>query len=223
MSPSFRHILATLLTPKRILILSGMAIICLVVLIVARQYIELTPQGLRTFLAPFGWWGGLILVGLIIAVLVVPVIPATILQVGAGVVFGPWVGFGLTLLADGIGALVGFWLARYWGKAVIRTKLSVAEQVAFDDLCQRITPIQMVILRLLPGPAYTVVSFAAGCSEMVWWRYVSFSLLGVVPALAMLTLAGDLSTSNPWLAIGIGIVFVFIMLGLSRFVPKTSG
>jgi len=218
MSQSFRHIITTLLTPKRIIMLGGLAVVFVVFILVARQYIELTPQGLRALLIPFGWWGGVILVGLIAAVLVVPIIPATILQVGAGVIFGPWVGFGLTLLADGIGALIGFGVARRWGKAVIRTKLSADEQVAFDALCQRITPMQMVVLRMLPGPAYTVISFAAGCSAMEWWRYVFFSLLGVVPALAMLTIAGDLSTSNPWLAAGVGVVFVVVMIGLSRLV-----
>jgi uncharacterized membrane protein YdjX (TVP38/TMEM64 family) len=218
MSQSFRHIITTLLTPKRIIMLGGLAVVFVVFILVARQYIELTPQGLRALLIPFGWWGGVILVGLIAAVLVVPIIPATILQVGAGVIFGPWLGFGLTLLADGIGALIGFGVARRWGKAVIRTKLSADEQVAFDALCQRITPMQMVVLRMLPGPAYTVVSFAAGCSAMEWWRYVFFSLLGVVPALAMLTIAGDLSTSNPWLAAGVGVVFVVVMIGLSRLV-----
>jgi len=218
MNQSFRQIITTLLTPKRIMMLGGLAVVCVLFIIIARQYIELTPQGLRALLVPFGWWGGVILVGLIAAVLVIPIIPATILQVGAGVVFGPWVGFGLTLLADGIGALIGFGVARQWGKAVIRTKLSTDEQVAFDALCQRITPIQMIVLRILPGPAYTVVSFAAGCSTMEWWRYVFFSVLGVVPALAMLTIAGDLSTSNPWLAAGVGVVFVVMMIGLSRLV-----
>jgi uncharacterized membrane protein YdjX (TVP38/TMEM64 family) len=53
---------------------------------------------------------------------------------------------------------------------------------------------------------------------MEWWRYVFFSVLGVVPALAMLTIAGDLSTSNPWLAAGVGVVFVVMMIGLSRLV-----
>lgn len=216
MSQSFSQIITTLLTPKRILMLGGFGLGMVVVLLIARQYIELTPQGLRSLLLPFGWWGGVILVGFIAAVLVVPIIPATILQVGAGVIFGPWVGFGLTVVADGIGALIGFGMARRWGKAVIRTKLGVDEQVAFDALCQRITPMQIIVLRILPGPAYTVVSFAAGCSTMEWWRYVFFSVLGVVPALAMLTIAGDLSTSNPWLAAGVGVTFVVVMIGLSR-------
>ena len=220
MSQSFRQIITTLLTPMRIIVLASVAVVGVVFIIVARQYVELTPQGLRALLQPFGWWGGVILVGFIAAVLVVPIIPATILQVGAGVIFGPWFGFGLTLLADGIGAFIGFGLARRWGKAVIRTKLNADEQVAFDELCQRITPIQIIVLRILPGPAYTVVSFAAGCSTMEWWRYLFFSVLGVVPALAMLTIAGDLSTSNPWLAAGVGVLFVVVMLGLSWLMRK---
>ncbi len=222
MNQSLRQILTTLLTPKRIITLVILVISALVFIIIARHYIEITPHGLRMLLLPFGWWGMMILIGLIATVLVVPVVPATILQVAAGVVFGPWVGFGVTMLGDGIGALIGFFVARRWGKGVIRTRLNAAEQHAFDELCQRITPIQLMVLRILPGPAYTVVSFAAGCSDIVWWRYLLFSLLGVVPALAMLTVAGDLSTSNPGLAVVVGIVFVVVMVGLSRVSRKKA-
>lgn len=220
MNQSFRQIMTTLLTPKRIFMLIVLAGCAIGVIVIARQYIEITPHGLRTLLQPLGWWGALLLTALIAVVLVVPVVPATILQVGAGIVFGPWVGFTLTMIADGIGALIGFGIARRWGKAVIRTTLTTTEQVAFDELCHRITPIQLVILRILPGPAYTIVSFAAGCSDINWWRYLLFSLLGVVPALAMLTLAGDLSTHNPWLAAVVGTVFVVVMVLLNRFSQK---
>lgn len=222
MNQSWRSILTTLLTPKRVLFIGAFGIIALGIIVFARQYIELTPTGLRTFLMPFGWWGGALLVGVIAATLVVPILPATILQVGAGVLFGPWIGFGLTMIADGLGALIGFLIARHWGKAVIRSKLNDAEQTAFDDLCQRITPIQLIVLRILPGPAYTVVSFAAGCSAIAWWKYLLFSLIGVAPALAMLTVAGDLSTHNPWLAAIVGIAFVALMIGLSRLAQKRS-
>ena len=218
MKTSFWSTLKTLLPRRRLLWLAVLAVVALAVLWWLRSVIDLTPSGMRTLLAPLGGWGALIVVVGIAVILVVPVVPATVLQVGAGLVFGPWLGFGLTLLGDLIGALVGFAIARRWGHQVVRTRLSAAEQGAFDDLCVRITPTGMLLLRVLPGPAYTLVSFAAGCSSMPWWQYLLGSLLGVAPGLLVLTVAGDLSTSNPGLAIGIAVGFVLLMVGISRMV-----
>jgi uncharacterized membrane protein YdjX (TVP38/TMEM64 family) len=218
MKTSFWSTLKTLLPRKRLLWLAVLAVVALAVLWWLRSVIDLTPSGMRTLLAPLGGWGALIVVIGIAVILVVPVVPATVLQVGAGLVFGPWLGFGLTLLGDLIGALVGFAIARRWGHQVVRTRLTAAEQGAFDDLCVRITPTGMLLLRVLPGPAYTLVSFAAGCSNMPWWQYLFGSLLGVAPGLLVLTVAGDLSTSNPGLAIGIAVGFVLLMVGISRIV-----
>ena len=218
MKTSFWSTLKTLLPRRRLLWLAVLAVVALAVLWWLRSVVDLTPTGMRTLLAPLGGWGALIVVIGIAVILVVPVVPATVLQVGAGLVFGPWLGFGLTLLGDVIGALVGFAIARRWGHQVVRTRLSAPEQGAFDDLCVRITPTGMLLLRVLPGPAYTLVSFAAGCSSMSWWQYLLGSLLGVAPGLLVLTVAGDLSTSNPVLAVGIAVGFVLLMVAVSRIV-----
>ena len=222
MKTSFWSTLKTLLPRRRLLWLAVLAVVALAVLWWLRSVIDLTPTGMRTLLAPLGGWGALIVVMGIAVILVVPVVPATVLQVGAGLVFGPWLGFGLTLLGDLIGALVGFAIARRWGHQVVRTRLSAPEQDAFDDLCVRITPTGMLLLRVLPGPAYTLVSFAAGCSSMSWWQYLLGSLLGVAPGLLVLTVAGDLSTSNPVLAVGIAVGFVLLMVGISRIVRSRA-
>jgi uncharacterized membrane protein YdjX (TVP38/TMEM64 family) len=222
MKTSFWSTLTTLLPRRRLLWLAVLAVVALAVLWWLRSVIDLTPSGMRTLLAPLGGWGALIVVVGIAVILVVPVVPATVLQVGAGLVFGPWLGFGLTLLGDLIGALVGFAIARRWGHQVVRTRLSAAEQGAFDDLCVRITPTGMLLLRVLPGPAYTLVSFAAGCSSIPWWQYLLGSLLGVAPGLLVLTVAGDLSTSNPGLAVGIAVGFVLLMVGISRMVRSRT-
>lgn len=222
MSHSVWGTITTLLPRRRLLWLGVLAIVLLALLWWLRSVIDLTPSGLRALLAPLGMWGAVVIVVGIAVILVVPVVPATVLQVGAGLVYGPWLGFGLTIVGDIIGAMVGFVIARRWGQRVVRNRLTDAEQVAFDDLCARITPTRMIVLRVLPGPAYTLVSFAAGCSTMPWWHYLIGSIVGVAPGLLVLTIAGDLSTTNPLLAIGIAVAFVVVMVGLSRIMRRRS-
>lgn len=223
MSDSLWGTISTLVPRRRFLWLLLLGCVLLAVLWWLRSVIDLTPTGLRALLEPLGWWGAACLVAGIAVILVVPVLPATVLQVGAGLVFGPWVGFGLTLIGDVIGSLVGFYLARSWGERFLRTRLTAAEQRALDDLTARITPSGMMLLRVLPGPAYTLVSFAAGCSAMRWWQYLIASVVGVAPGLLVLTVAGDLSTRQPVLALVLAVVFVAVMAGISRiFRPKPA-
>lgn len=213
--------LRTLFTPRRLIIISVLGVLILAGLWWLRQYIDLTPTGIRTLIAPLGWWGAVVLGLSIAAILVVPVVPATIAQVGAGLVYGPWLGFVVVMAGDILGALIGFVVARRWGRRnPLFARLSQAEQEAFNQLCRQITPIRVLLLRVLPGPAYTMVSLAAGCSDIAWWRYLLASILGVTPALALLTLAGDLSTSQPLLAGFLGMAVVGLMVVLNKVAQK---
>lgn len=213
--------LRTLFTPRRLVVIGIAGVGVLAGLWWLRQYIDLTPSGIRSLIAPLGSWGAIVLSLLIATILVIPVVPATIAQVGAGLLYGPWWGFVVVMAGDVVGCLVGFAVARRWGRRnPLYARLAPSEQAAFNQLCQQITPVRILVLRILPGPAYTMVSLAAGCSEISWGRYLVASLLGVAPTLALLTLAGDLSTSQPWLAGGLGVVVVVLMVILNKIAQK---
>ena len=73
----------------------------------------------------------------------------------------------------------------------------------------------VMVLRFLPGPAYTLVSLAAGLSPLPFSAYLAGSVLGVAPWIALLVLAGDIGRSNPLIGVGIvvGIVLLAVILG----------
>ena len=220
-SSSIWDTLRTLFTPRRLIILGVLACFLVAGIWWIRQFVDLTPTGIRAIIAPLGWWGVVVLTLFIAFILVVPVIPATIVQVGAGLLYGPWLGFVVVMIGDILGALIGFAVARRWGRRnPLFDRLSAPEQTAFNQLCAHITPIRVLLLRVLPGPAYTMVSLAAGCGTMPWWRYTIASMLGVTPALALLTLAGDLSTTQPLFAALLGIGFVGLLVVLSKIAQK---
>ncbi len=197
------------ITPRRAVIGAALLLLALGALAVIRYTgATLSATMIRTALQQLGIAGPLALIAALGAVLVVPLIPASILQIGAGLAFGPWLGLLYATLADILGASVGFWLARRWGKSVLERYLSPANHDKLISLTHRMSWHLVVLLRLIPGPAYPLVSFAAGYSKLSYWRYISASLAGVFPALALLVLAGDLVESSPWLAFGIVILVV---------------
>jgi uncharacterized membrane protein YdjX (TVP38/TMEM64 family) len=168
----------------------------------------LQPEVIRSWLGDLGPWGPLFLIAALAGTLVIPVVPATILQVGAGLAFGPVFGLVYVLVADALGATAGFWLARRWGRTLLDTRLSAERKQQIVTLSQRIDWKAVMLLRLLPGPAYPLISFAAGYAPISFRLYLLSSLAGVAPALALLAFAGDLVTRSPVLAFALVVAFV---------------
>lgn len=179
----------------------------------------LSPAGVREALASLGPWGPLALIIALAALLVIPIVPATILQIAAGLAFGPPLGLVYVLIADLLGATIGFWLARR-GRSLIEQRISDETRATLEKLSRRVTWRSMLLLRLLPGPAYPIVSFAAGYSPISFTAYTLSSLLGVLPSLALLVLAGDLVTSSPLLAFGVVLLLAVALAVAGRYLSK---
>ena len=86
MSHSIWGTITTLLPRRRLLWLGVLAVVLVALLWWLRSVIDLTPGGLRALLAPLGIWGALVIVAGIAVILVVPVVPATVLQVADNVI-----------------------------------------------------------------------------------------------------------------------------------------
>ncbi len=180
----------------------------------------LNPLVIRDMTLSLGPFGPLALIGALALLLVAPVAPAAVLQIGAGLAFGPVAGFLCTLIADMIGASAGFWLARRWGRSVVEPRLSPTVRGQIERLAQRVTWRTVLLLRLLPGPAYPLVSFAAGYSRLGFGAYTLASLAGVAPALAVLAFAGDLATRSPLLAFGMVALLVGALAIAGRWLSR---
>jgi uncharacterized membrane protein YdjX (TVP38/TMEM64 family) len=215
-------------TPRRVLLLAALFGVGTLVFWLARSYgTDLTPEALRAEFARLGPWGPIALVSALALVLVVPLIPATLFHLAAGLTFGPLWGFVLVLLADFLGASAGFWLARRWGRALVDPRLSAETRTRLAQLAKRMSWRAVMLLRLLPGPAYPLVSFAAGYSRLSFRTYTLASLAGVLPSLALLAVAGDLVASSPLLAFALvaalvgGLAFAGRLLR-SRVAPNSE-
>jgi uncharacterized membrane protein YdjX (TVP38/TMEM64 family) len=210
---------ARLLIPRRIVLLVALVLLAGAALLALRTSgAALTPEGVRAALADLGPLGPLALMLALAAALVVPVIPATLFQVGAGLAFGPPLGLLYVVLADVLGASVGFWLARRWGRSLLDRRLDPQARAQLNRLAGHMSWRSVMLLRLLPGPAYPLVSFAAGYSPISFRIYTIASLAGVLPALALLVLAGDLVTRSPLLAFALVAVLVGGLALIGRFV-----
>jgi uncharacterized membrane protein YdjX (TVP38/TMEM64 family) len=209
---------------RRLWLLVGGGLLVLAGALVLYRYgAALQPEAVRDLLLQLGPWGPLAQIAVLGGVLTVPVVPATIFQIAGGWAFGKVLGFVYTMLGDALGACLGFWIARRWGDRVLRRWLAPASYAQMQRLAGRMTWRAVMVLRLLPGPAYTLVSLAAGVSPLGFWRYLIGSVLGVAPWIALLVLAGDVARSNPWIALGIIAGIVLLAASLGRVARTMSG
>jgi uncharacterized membrane protein YdjX (TVP38/TMEM64 family) len=198
-----------------LLVLGGLVLL-IVAGLVYRYGAALRPEAVRDALLRLGPLGPLAHIALLTGILTVPVVPATIVQVAGGWAFGKGLGFVYTMLGDACGAALGFAIARRWGARVLRRWLAPATLAQVERLAGRMTWRSVMVLRLLPGPAYTALSLAAGLSPLGFWPYLAGSVVGVAPWIALRVLAGDVGRSNPLFGVAIVALIVVLAVVLGR-------
>ncbi|HMO57231.1 MAG TPA: VTT domain-containing protein [Roseiflexaceae bacterium] len=192
--------LRTAMSLPRLLLLLAMILLLAGLLAARAAGADINAATVRSLLQDIGPWGPPALIAAITMLLLVPALPASILQIAAGLAYGPLGGLCFALIADLLGASIGFLIARRWGRQAIVQRMTPDQHATFERLIQRMSWRSVMLLRLLPGPAYPIVSFAAGCSAISFRRYTLASLAGAAPSLALLAYAGDLVLAAPLLA-----------------------
>jgi uncharacterized membrane protein YdjX (TVP38/TMEM64 family) len=180
----------------------------------------LRPEAVRDALLRLGPLGPIAQIAVLAGILTVPIVPATIFQIAGGWAFGKWLGFVFTMIGDALGAALGFWVARRWGDRALGRWLGPESLATTHRLAGRMSWRAVMVLRLLPGPAYTAVSMAAGLSPLRFGPYITASVIGVAPWIALLVLAGDVARDNPLYGVAIVVGIVLLALGLGRIARR---
>jgi uncharacterized membrane protein YdjX (TVP38/TMEM64 family) len=113
--------------------------------------------------------------------------------IGAGILFGPLLGGALSVLADLLGALLCYLLARGAGRDWVVGLLNRrprARRVA-EILAQRRGALTVGLLRCCPVAHYTLVSYAAGLTGVRTLAFMLGTGVGLLPGAVLYPLLGD--------------------------------
>jgi uncharacterized membrane protein YdjX (TVP38/TMEM64 family) len=139
---------------------------------------------------------GYVLYIVVYAICVVAFIPASILTVGAGAIFGFAGGTIVVVIGATIGATLAFLLAR----TVMRKRVEAmtAKNAKFRALDRAIakdgTKI-VFLLRLAVVFPFTWINYACGLTAIPLWRYVAATFFGIIPATAAFVFVGTAATN----------------------------
>ncbi|MEG0798393.1 MAG: TVP38/TMEM64 family protein [Acidaminococcaceae bacterium] len=170
-------------------------------------------EDVRSWVAGFGSWGPVVYIGLY-ALRPFLLFPSLILNLAAGLLFGPWWGI-VYLVLGGLGsATTCFWCARlsgskqsllrrFGGKWGHRLDTYLSHEQGF---------IRMLWLRTVPIFPYDPVSVVAGCSSMSYVPYAAATLVGMLPGALAYNFLAEAFVGTGGLTVGI--VLTTVAFGL---------
>jgi uncharacterized membrane protein YdjX (TVP38/TMEM64 family) len=163
-------------------ILAGVAVIA-----VLATLFTVLPVG--RWLGEFQTWvhdlgpAGYLLYALVYAACVVLFVPASILTLGAGAIYGVGVGVAVVLVGATLGAAVSFLLARtLLRERIERMTQGNARFRALDRAIAKEGTKIVFLVRLAPIFPFTYINYAFGLTGVATLPYVLASLVGMTPA-----------------------------------------
>ncbi len=164
-----------------------------------------------------------LVIGLLSTDILLP-IPSSVISTLSGWQLGWWLGTLATWIGMNLGAIIGFAMARRWGKpfAVWFSKEEDLERMRI--VSDRYGPFVLVLTRAMPVFAEATV-LIAGIHQLAWRRFlpaVIFSNLGIALAYSAF---GDYAEQHQWLPLALGIAIaipVMVAAVAQRLMPKAE-
>ncbi|WP_024443416.1 TVP38/TMEM64 family protein [Mycobacterium sp. UM_WGJ] len=121
--------------------------------------------------------------------------PRTAFTLAAGLLFGPWLGVLLAVVASALSAVGVLILMRVFGWQLSRVVQHPRLDALDTRLRQRGWP-AVVSLRLIPAIPFSVINYAAGASAVRLVPYTVATLIGLLPGTAAVVVLGDALTGE---------------------------
>lgn len=151
-----------------------------------------TVDTMRRF-GPLGWIGFVLLQAL---VAMIGFLPASLLGLAAGAIYGVALGFGLAGVGVMLGAIGTFGLVRSMLRgAIVRMVAGRAEFRRIDTALAADGFHLVLLMRLSPIMPFSLTSFALGLSGVEPWAYLSGTLASL-PALLLYVVLGSLGARS---------------------------
>jgi uncharacterized membrane protein YdjX (TVP38/TMEM64 family) len=183
--PTRRRAVATLST--LVLALGAVALVVLV-------FVPFDQAALQDAIRPLGLAAPVVF-AVVAAVLALAFVPGPLLSAASGVLFGVWLGFGVSVASAALTAVLGLLLARRAGAASVDT-LTGPRTAAWADLARRQGFGVVVLQRLVPGLPDAPFSYLFGLLRLRVWQVALGTVVGSAPRAFAYTALGDSAASR---------------------------
>ena len=182
---------------------------------------DVSEADVERFVRGWGVWSGIGAVALMVLHSFLP-LPAEIIPIANGMVFGPWLGIALTWIGAMLGAVLSYALARAFGIRFVRLVMGPAGAKQIDRVSPG--PGTLLLLRLIPVISFNLINYAAGLMRVPWWTFLWTTALGILPLTIAMVLAGDMLLALPlWVWVLFALALILLWLWLRRHSVSLRG
>ena len=181
---------------------------------------------LRAWILGLGPLGAVVFV-LIYGVATTVALPASVLTVAAGAMFGSVLGVVLVSVGATLGAAGAFALARWFARDSVSRWLQGNEKFRkLDALTERHGAIIVAITRLVPIFPFNLLNFGFGLTRVPFWTYLFWSWLCMLPGTVLYVVGADAFTRGlaegrvPWVLVGALAMSLVILVLLVRYARR---
>lgn len=183
-------------------------------------------EEIRTYLNQFGAWAPVVSVLLMVLQAVFAPIPASVVQLSNGVVFGVIPGAMLNVIGQLLGATLAFSIARFLGQsAAERLSGRIDEHGFIERWLEHWGAKALFLVRILPGMPSDFVSYLMGLTQMSFRTFFIVSMLGYIPQSLAYAWLGDAATEYFWwiIAAGFGLsgIIGLVLWAVQKFRPRS--
>ncbi|AME09017.1 hypothetical protein AXE85_01985 [Gemella sp. oral taxon 928] len=170
------------------------------------------------YLRSWGAWAAVVSFILMILQSIAAPIPAFLITLSNAAIFGWVIGAVLSWSSAMAGAAVCFYIARGLGRDVVEKLTSKGAMASIDVFFERYGDRAILICRLLPFVSFDFVSYAAGLTNMGFWKFFIATGIGQLPATIIYSyVGGTLSGGARNLFIGLMCLFALsIVIGIMK-------
>lgn len=150
----------------------------------------------RGYILGFGIWAPVTSFLLMMLQSVLAPLPAFIITFANAGLFGWVYGAILSWSSAMAGAVLCFYISRFYGREVVEKLTSKYALESIDAFFERYGKHAILIARLLPFISFDIVSYAAGLTSMSFWSFFWATGIGQLPATIIYSYVGGMLTGT---------------------------
>lgn len=176
-------------------------------------------EAIKRYILSFGIWAPVVSFLLMVLQSVIAPLPAFLITFANAGLFGWIKGAILSWSSAMAGAVLCFYIARFYGRNTVEKLTSKNAINNVDIFFKKYGKYAILIARLLPFISFDIVSYAAGLTSMGFWSFFWATGLGQLPATLIYSYIGGMLTGSVKTFV-MGLLILFALTTLIFLVKK---
>ena len=203
-----------------------LAVFATVYFITGKQLLEFfsNPAKVNEWLCGFGVQGRIIFVLVRAFQVVVKIIPAKPLEIGAGYTFGTWGGFLYCMLGTVLGSFVIILLSKAFGAKLLNMFVPDKKMNGFMFMRNKKNlSAALFIMYLIPGTPKDLFTYTAPFLPMKTSRFLLITSIARIPSILMSTWSGERLAGGNYITAAVIFIAMFLIGGIYALIQIKRG